>query len=497
MAAPGPQVQQEITLLQERSAGTFARVYVAEATRGDGLSRIVAVKVLKTQWSEEPELLARTQDEARLLARLHHRNILRVEGLAELSGQPAIIMEFVDGLDLKQLIERTGEPIPPRAAYRIIRDASAALQAAYFRNPYGRAEPMRVVHRDIKPSNIMVSVEGEVKVLDFGTARYQNEIRLAQTGALRFGSLKYMSPERRAGDRGEHSSDIYALGLVLIEILLGEILPIIPLEAGEHDRYIAGQLARLPTVGMPNASWERSLKETLERMCSHDPTQRLDAPQVIELMRAFNEQASGDSLDTYAARTVTSVAHEIYGHQARGALTGARLLATLSTSSDRPAIAAPVMVSEEADTPAPEKHNKMLLIGVVAAIAGGGLLLVGAAGMGLVLWLLLKPEPPPQVTGAAPIAAAPVVGPTLSLAASDSTIQWLKLSGPNGQTVLKADPEASTSVPVGAYTLAAKVIARPVVSAELQLDDDLSLTCSPAPERKVLCEGGGLTLLLD
>ncbi|MEL6349486.1 MAG: serine/threonine-protein kinase, partial [Myxococcota bacterium] len=321
-AAPGSNSHQDITLLQERSAGTFARVYLAEAHTPDGLSRIVAVKVLKTQWSQDPQLLSRTQDEARLLARLHHRNILRVEGLAELNGHPAIIMEFVDGIDLKQLIEKS-EALPPRAAYRIARDTAAALEAAFFRAPYGRSEPMHVVHRDIKPSNIMVSVEGDVKVLDFGTARYQNEVRLAQTGALRFGSLKYMSPERRAGDRGEHSSDIYALGVVLIEMLRGELLPVIPLEQDEHDPFIQQQVDRLPALGLPNAEWEESLKQTICRMCAHQPDHRLDAQQTVQLMRHFADQAQGASLDSYSADVITHLTRQIYPSDRPGKGSGA------------------------------------------------------------------------------------------------------------------------------------------------------------------------------
>ena len=81
----------------------------------------------------------------------------------------------------------------------------------------------------------MLSTEGEVKVLDFGTARFTHETRIAKTGVLRFGSMKYMSPERRVGDRGEHPSDIYALGLVIIEMLQGELLPLLPLDRHEHD----------------------------------------------------------------------------------------------------------------------------------------------------------------------------------------------------------------------------------------------------------------------
>lgn len=331
--------QLEITLLQERSAGTFAKVYLAEARGTDNLSRIVAVKVLKEQWSESTEVLDRTYDEARLLARLHHKNILRVEALTELEGQPAIIMEFVDGVDLKQLIERLarrGERVPPRTAYKIAQDTAGALEAAYFKVPYGRSEPLQVVHRDVKPSNIMVSVEGEVKVLDFGTARSNYEGRLARTGALRFGSLKYMSPERREGDRGDHTADVYALGLVLLELLRGESLPLLPLDANEHDEALADILANLGPLGLPNEQWDDSLRQTVAAMCASQASHRLNASQVVQLLRAFAEQASGPSLDSFAANAVGPITKEIYGVEHQGPLTGTRLLVSVTGVNDGP-----------------------------------------------------------------------------------------------------------------------------------------------------------------
>ncbi len=325
--------QLRITLLQERSAGTFARVYLAEATGDGGISRIVAVKVLKEQWAGSEELLDRTQDEARLLARLHHKNILRVEALAEIDGQPAIVMEFVDGVDLKQLIESlaaSGSRIPARAAYRIALCAASALDAAYSRAPYGRGEALRVVHRDLKPSNVMVSVEGEVKVLDFGTARFTDEARIAKTGVLRFGSMKYMSPERRLGDRGEHPSDIYALGLLLLEMLRGEQLPLLPLDREEHDEALREIIDRLPELGLPNAEWEGSLRQTLQRMIHHDPSGRLEAKQVMELLRAFADHADGPSLDSWSADTVARVTRQVYGDGIDGALSGSQVFVRLS-----------------------------------------------------------------------------------------------------------------------------------------------------------------------
>ncbi len=510
MAARSQREQQEITLLQERSAGTFARVYLAEARGADDLKRIVAVKLLKAQWSDEPDLLNRTRDEARLLARLHHRNILRVEGLAEHSGQPAIIMEFVDGVDLGQLIEKLGRPVPPRAALQITRDSAGALEAAYFRTPYGSEESLKVVHRDIKPSNIMVSVEGEVKVLDFGTAHYQNEIRLAQTGALRLGSLKYMSPERRSGDRGDHSCDIYALGIVLLEMLLGELLPVIPLDERQHDRFIAGHIARIPSLGMPNPEWEEALQEALSRMCAHEPTLRLDATQLLQLLRTFSDQATGTSLDSFSAGPVRDLARSLYGDGTQGTMTGNRMVVTLMTSGSseapspvaRPGLDAeprparehrfhePAALSE----PAKKKSNHALfaIVGVLF-LSGLGLVLLVLVGVGFYfLW--------PQQAASPPLEPLPAVvaseGVTVHLSTESEDVQWLKLSDSSGEQIVRADPQASAVVEPGEYRLSAKVIGHPSVSADLTLDADTDLACTPISGKSVTCEDGDLTVSL-
>lgn len=347
MTNDGSSAHYELTLLQERSAGTFARVYLAEARSAGGIDRIVAVKVLKDQWSEHDEMLIRTHDEARLLARLHHKNILGVEAMTTIQGQPAIVMEFVDGIDLAQLIEQLrarGRSLPPRTIYRIGADAASALHAAYFRVPYGRTAPLCVVHRDLKPSNIMVSIEGEVKVLDFGTARFNSEARVAQTGVLRFGSMKYMSPERRLGDRGDHASDVYALGLVILELLVGEEIPLLSMAGQDHQAELDRVIARLPDHGLPNAEWAESLRQTLHCMCAPDPDQRLDAGQALELLRAFADQAAGDSLESFAMHSIAPITRELYGDGVDGDLTGSRIFVGLGAG-------APLQLARSAEAP--------------------------------------------------------------------------------------------------------------------------------------------------
>jgi len=554
MSPSGKQTQ--ITLLQERSGGTFARVYLAEARDGDGLSRIVAVKVLKKQWSESEDVLARVRDEARLLARLRHKNILRVEALSQVDGQPALVMEFVDGVDLKQLIEHLKHQkraLPRRAAYAIARDTASALEGAYFKAPFGQKESLQVVHRDVKPSNIMVSVEGEVKVLDFGTARFETDDRLAHTGALRFGSLKYMAPERRLGERGEHPSDIYALGLVIIEMLRGELLPIIPIDSDEHDATIIESIDMLTELGLPNQQWDGSLRETLARMCASDPKERLDAGQLAKLFRAFADQANGDSLDTFAVNEISQLNQSLFGGTPEGALSGSRIFVALSTSSDgteapglsdsdslvtgsgithtngieqperRQSGSQSIVPQHSADAssnwvnarptfePEPDDiKNKTGLLLIAVAIGVFISLSVLGGGVGLAYYFLLAPSSPSPIPIAAtaentdkdtprPPAAAGSNEVSVAIESDDDTIQWIRILSEDGDRVLDGRPTVSGELEQGTYMLTAKTVGRAKVKSNLTVNENgIDLFCASAKGNKVVCEtndgGDALTL---
>jgi serine/threonine-protein kinase len=551
MTTDGSSARFELTLLQERSAGTFARVYLAEARSRGGIDRIVAVKVLKDQWSEHDEMMVRTRDEARLLARLHHKNILGVEAMTQIQGQPAIVMEFVDGIDLGQLIEQLrnrGRSLPPRAAYRVAADTASALHAAYFRVPFGRSAPLKVVHRDLKPSNIMLSIEGEVKVLDFGTARFTSEARVAQTGVLRFGSMKYMSPERRLGDRGDHASDIYALGLVLLEILLGREIPQLPLERAEHDTELERVIGQLPDHGLPNEEWAESLRQTLRCMCAPDPGQRLDAGQALELLRAFADQAAGESLEAFAMSTVGPITREVYGDGVEGDLSGSRIFVGPPVDSASPRQLAPLpapsatrpMDSGElraaaqaydgptrfepaptsvAAQPAPaaqpsqaaahpppaatpaappaappataaNSSRTALIIGGIVGVLGVGLLgLVVLGGVGWWLWNS-TPAGPAVAVDERPATAAPAAdGHPVVLRAGDETIRWIKVYADGSTPVLSGRPDIDGSLASGAYTLKAKVAGRATAAATLDIEGPLTLDCTPQKKGVVRCEG--------
>jgi serine/threonine protein kinase len=201
--------------------GGFGTVYEAEMVSTGGFSKAVALKVLNREMDAVEGVAQRLRDEARLLGRLKHPAIVRVDDLVRLDGRWTVVMELLTGANLHQVLREVG-PLPLGVAMEIAQVVAGALHGAHDRpGPEGR--PMGVLHRDIKPSNIQITPLGEVKVLDFGVARASFGGREAQTHSLIFGSVGYMAPERLAG-RDSHAGDVYALGVVTYEILAGRRL---------------------------------------------------------------------------------------------------------------------------------------------------------------------------------------------------------------------------------------------------------------------------------
>ena len=156
--------------LKQLSEGTFGKVYMAEMVTDNHFSSVVAIKLLHGKWLGHEEIVQRSRDEARVLGLLHHRNIIRVEDLTSLNGQCAVIMEYLDGVDLKSLINYCAEhdlTMPRRVIFELIAATASALEAAYYREPLRGGNPLHLIHRDIKPSNVMVTAAGDIKVLDF------------------------------------------------------------------------------------------------------------------------------------------------------------------------------------------------------------------------------------------------------------------------------------------------------------------------------------------
>ena len=197
-------------VIRQIGRGGMADVYLARDLILDGEE--VAVKVLRTNYQTDQIAVQRFQREAKAMAELDHPNIVRISDIGEEDGQQYLAMEYVDGVDLKRYI-KDHAPLSNQEAVRIMGQILLAMRLAHTRG---------IVHRDLKPQNVLLTKDGTVKVTDFGIAVAFAETSLTQTNSM-LGSVHYLSPEQARGSKATVQSDIYAMGIILFEMLTGRI----------------------------------------------------------------------------------------------------------------------------------------------------------------------------------------------------------------------------------------------------------------------------------
>ena len=260
-------------IIAKLGEGGMGKVYRAEDTK---LGREVAIKLLPEAFTSDPQRFARFQREAKVLASLNHPNIAAIYELAEEAGTHFLVLELVQGEDLAERLARG--PIPIGQALPLALQIAEGVEAAHHKG---------IVHRDLKPANVMVGPDGEVKVLDFGLAKaweVESEdssnlslsptltAQMTQAGTL-IGTAAYMSPEQARGETTDSRADVWAFGVVLMEMLTGKSV-----YAGKTiSDCLAGVLAREPEwEDLPNGT-PPSIRRLLERCLEKERSQRLQA----------------------------------------------------------------------------------------------------------------------------------------------------------------------------------------------------------------------------
>ncbi len=213
------------TLVKKLATGGMAEIWLARQTGLAGFNRFVVIKKILSHLAEEETFVKMFLDEARMSSQLTHPNIVQVYDLGEASTTYFIAMEYIAGENLAAIAWRgvkRRSPLSPPFAARIIADSCKALHYAHhLRGSDGK--PLQIVHRDISPQNILVTYEGEVKVVDFGIAKAATKSQHTRTGMLK-GKFSYMSPEQCLGNPVDMRSDVFALGIVLYELCTGKRL---------------------------------------------------------------------------------------------------------------------------------------------------------------------------------------------------------------------------------------------------------------------------------
>ncbi len=208
-------------LLEKINTGGMAEVYKAKTFGVEGFERIVAVKKILPSIAEDSEFISMFIDEAKIAVQLTHANIAQISDLGCIDGQYYIAMEYVPGRDLRVIYDRcvrTGEKLDIACVCFIISKLCEGLDYAHNKKD-ANGEPLGIVHRDISPQNVLISYDGECKLIDFGIAKAANKSSATQVGILK-GKFSYMSPEQVAGKtKIDRRSDIFALGIVLFEML--------------------------------------------------------------------------------------------------------------------------------------------------------------------------------------------------------------------------------------------------------------------------------------
>ncbi len=258
--------------------GGMGDVYAAQDVR---LGRPVAVKLLRWDWTERPEMRRRFEAEARAAARLNHPNVIAVYDTGEHHGVPFIVMERLSGRTLAD--ELATGPLDPDRAVAVARQLLAALDAAHRQG---------VLHRDIKPANLLLTASGDIKVADFGIAKVAEQADATVTGLV-LGTPSYLAPERLAGEAASAGGDVYAAGVLLHEMLLGRApfaatAPLALLNAMQTTTPERVDHAR---PGLPPA-----LGDVVERALARDPSSRYGtAAAMAAALGAAAPRAGGPS----------------------------------------------------------------------------------------------------------------------------------------------------------------------------------------------------------
>ena len=282
-------------LVKKLGTGGMAEVFLAAQEMEADLTRPVVIKAILPHLAEDERFVDMFMREARVAAMLSHPNIVHIHDVTKLEGRPCIVMEFLKGRDLWTVMQRLqgrGEAAPPHHAAAVIAQAAAGLDYAH-RKRDRQGQSLDLVHRDISPHNLFLTRDGQIRVLDFGIAKSAYQTQRTESGVIK-GKLPYMAPEQARGKDVDHRADLFALGVVLWEMLTGKRL------FARDDPLQT--MAAMFSEAVPKPSTVRPCPDVLEqitmRALARSPTDRFDSCEsMATALRAWlaSEGAGGET----------------------------------------------------------------------------------------------------------------------------------------------------------------------------------------------------------
>jgi eukaryotic-like serine/threonine-protein kinase len=277
-------LQQRYRVIERLAAGGMAEVYRAESAGLEGFKKKVAIKRVLPHLAERKKFISMFLDEARLGAHLSHSNCVQVFDIGVGDNTYFIVMEYVDGADLKAIIEwqrKARRPFPTAQAVYISTKMCEGLAYAHeLTDEAGR--PLSVIHRDVSPPNVLITKHGEVKIVDFGLAKASTQLEKSEPGIIK-GKFSYLSPEAALGQEVDPRTDLFAVGIILWEMLAGR-----KLFQGESDFDTVKQVQRaeVPLISKLNPAVDPQLEAIIQKSLSRDADQRYQTAR--ELGRALS-----------------------------------------------------------------------------------------------------------------------------------------------------------------------------------------------------------------
>jgi serine/threonine-protein kinase len=271
--------QQRYRVVEKLESGGMAEVFRAESEGLQGFRKQVAIKRVLPHLSSKKKFISMFLDEARLSAQLSHSNCVQVFDIGVGDNAFFIVMEFVDGANLKAIIEhikKHGRDFPVEAAVYIALELCKGLAYAHELTDQA-GTPLHIVHRDMSPPNVLITKNGEVKIVDFGLAKANSQLEKSEPGIIK-GKFSYLSPEAAMGQEVDARTDVFAVGIILWELLAGQRLFL-----GDTDFQTVKkvQAANVPPVSSINKKVPQELERIIAKSLARDPTQRYGAARPL------------------------------------------------------------------------------------------------------------------------------------------------------------------------------------------------------------------------